>query len=227
MFSNRRLILPVFSESCFVGTISISSYAKVLREIGTRKPESIHVSEIIDKKLSTVSPNANVLDVMDRICEKGVYGVPVISGHEFIGMITREDVLKKFLHLINGKFKVTDVMSYYVGTISVHDAVEDAIQKIVTGDEKRLVALDYQKVEGVICIKDLANVLLAEKADLSRMSVKDILVPNIVTVSKHDDATKAGEIMLDWWVGGVPVVDGELEGIVKDKDIIQRLRFIM
>jgi len=227
MFTSRQYVLPVFDKSKFVGTVSISNYAKVLRDFMDRKPESIHVSEIMDEKPITVSPTTDISYFVDKLSERGVHGVPVLSGHDLIGMIRREDVLKHFMHLLKGKFKVMDVMSHQVSTGSIHDTVENVAKRLITGDERRIVIMNYKKIEGVLCIKDLANILLAEKADLSTMSVKDILVPNTLTVRKSDDVTKAVEIMLDWQVTGVPVVGEELEGIVKDKDIIQRLRFIL
>lgn len=227
MFSRRQRILPVFDESKFVGTVSVSSYAKVLQDLGKRKPESIRVREIMDKNMTIVSPTTDIRQVIDRICEKGSYGVPVVSGHEFKGILGRAEILKHFLHLLRGKFKVIDVMSYYVSTNSVHDAVEAVARKIITGDDRRIVIMNNKDVEGTIGIKDLANVLLTEKADLSTLSVKDILVPNTVTVRKSDDAAKAAEIMLEWWIGGVPVVEDKLEGIVRDKDILQRLRLVI
>jgi len=227
MFTSRQYVLPVFDKSKFVGTVSISNYAKVLRDFMHRKPESIYVSEIMDEKPITVSPTTDISYFVDKLSERGVHGVAVLSGHDLIGMIRRGGVLKHFMHLLKGKFKVMDVMSHQVSTGSIHDTVENVAKRLITGDERRIVIMNYKKIEGVLYIKDLANILLAEKADLSTMSVKDILIPNTLTVRKSDDVTKAVEIMLDWQVTGVPVVGEELEGIVKDKDIIQRLRFIL
>ncbi|MFH1126294.1 MAG: CBS domain-containing protein, partial [Candidatus Altiarchaeota archaeon] len=226
MFINQQYTLPVFDEKRFVGTVSISSYAKVLRDFSSRKTESIMVSEIMDEKSTVVLPTNDMKRVLDKLCEKGVYAIAVASGHDFMGIIRRQDLLKKFLPLIKGKFKVMDVMSYHISTNSIHDTVESVAKKIIYGVEKRIIVMNHEKIEGMITIKDLANVLLAEKADLSKMSVMDILTPNTQTVSKHDDAAKAGEIMLEWNTRGVPVVDQHLEGIVRDKDILQRLRLM-
>jgi len=226
MFTAHQYILPVFSESKFVGILGMSHYARVLQDL-QRKPESIHISEIMDSKITSVSPTADVKQVMDKLCERGVYGIPVTSGHDFLGIIRRQDLLKNFLHLIKGRFKVMDVMSYHITTSSIHDPIESVVKKAVVGGARRIVILNYDKVEGIITFKDLVNILLAEKVDLSQMSVKDILTPNQLTISKLDDAKKAGDMMLEWDVGGVPVVDKTLEGIVRDKDLIQRIRLLL
>jgi len=224
LFSKRRRILPVLDESKFVGTLTISSYAKLLQEFDSIEPESIKVADIMDENPKTLSPNTDAKYVINRLCDKGVYGVPLLSGHEFTGMVLREDTLKHFPSQIAGKFKVIDVMSHYVSTNSIHDPVEEVAKKIISGYDRRIIILDDKRVEGTVTIQDLANILLAEKADLTTMSVKNILVPNPVTVSKNDDVAKAVAIMLDWGVYGLPVVDKKLEGIIKDKDIVQRIR---
>ena len=223
MFSNRQRILPVLRESRFAGTIRIADYVKVLQDIKNKEPESVYVSDIMDDEPISVSPNKNVDYVVDRLCEKGTYGVAVISGYEFAGIVKREDILKHFLPLIKGKFNVGDVMSYNVSTYSIHDTLEKVGERILSGVERRVVITDNHTVEGTMTIRDIANVLLAEKVDLSSLSVKDVLTPNPVTLKKSDDIAKAARTMLEWGVWGIPVVGRELEGLIRDKDIIQRI----
>ncbi|MDD5111522.1 MAG: CBS domain-containing protein [Candidatus Altiarchaeota archaeon] len=227
MLGGRERVVAVLDNQRFAGTVSITSYAKILRDLKDRKPESINIREIMDERPWTVMPNTNVTQVMDKLCEKGVYGVPVMSGHEYLGMVRRKDVLKKYTHLLKGKFRVQDAMSYHVDTNSVHDTVEYLTKKILMGYERRVVVMDDDNIKGTIDILDLANILLAEGTDLSNMSVEEILVPNAVTVSKCDDITQAGQIMMEWKIWGVPVVDKKLIGIARDKDLIQRLRSVM
>lgn len=224
MLSTGERILPVMDESTLVGAISSWSYARVLRDMMERKPESILVSELMDSRPRTFSPLTDVRQVRDKLCEKGVYGVPITSGHEFVGMVRRRDMLGNFKSTLKGRFKVMDVMSLHASTNSIHDTVESVARKIISGDERRVIIMNQDRIEGILTIIDLANILLAEKADLSNMSVRDILVPNRISVKKHDDATKPLELMLEWDVRGVPVMEEKLEGIVRDKDIIQRIR---
>jgi CBS domain-containing protein len=130
MFTTQQYILPVFKDSKFVGVLNISHYAKVLHDLKDKRPGSIHVGDIMDyKTVSSISPTADVKQVMDKLCEKGVYGIPVTSGHEFLGIIRRQDLLKNFLHLIKGRFKVMDVMSYHITTSSIHDPIESVVKR--------------------------------------------------------------------------------------------------
>lgn len=227
MLSSRERVIPIFDGPKFVGVVNVSSYARILRDMKERKPESICVADVMDKKPKTLAPDTNISQIISSICQKGVYGIPVASGHEFIGIIRREDILQKCMHLLKGRFKVQDAMSYHLSTNSVHDPLEKLAKKILMGYDRRLVIMDGDSLKGTVDILDLANVLLSEGVDLYTMSVKDILLPNAVTVSKNDDITKAVKVMFEWKMWGIPVVNERLEGVVRDKDIIQRLCTIL
>jgi len=225
MLGSRERMLAVLDGQKFAGTIDITSYTKILQNIGDRRPEAIPLSEIVSNKVEPIDPNTHVSRILDKLCGKGVYGVPVISGHEFIGVVRRQDILRHFAPSLEGKFRVQDAMSYHLSTASIHDRLELLAQRILEGYTRKIVIMDCDTVKGTIDTLDLANILLSEGIDLSRMSVQDILLPNAVTISKYEDITKAVQLMFDWRMWGIPVVDkNKLEGIARDKDVIQRIK---
>jgi len=228
MLKHRRRILPVLTGSKLVGIVSVASYIPAIQSMDSRKPETILVGEILNEQPFVASPNTEASYVADCLCAKGVYGVPVVSGHEYMGMIRREDVISRFLVLIKGKFKAMDVMSYNVSTCSIHETLEHLVKRISAGIERRVVVMNVDKIEGSITFEDLINVILADKSDISKLSVSDVLVPIQASVKKTDDAAKAAQFMLDWGINAIPVVDGGgLEGIIRDKDILQRIQVLM
>lgn len=228
MLKNRRRIIAVLADGRFAGTVSVASYVKVIQSLDVRKPESFLISEIMHESTFIASPNTELNHVVDRLCGKGVYGVPIISGHDYMGIIRREEVLSKFLHLLSGKFKAMDVMSYNVSTCSIHDALETLVKRISSGIERRIIVMNDDKLEGMITFEDMINIILADKSNISNMSVRDVLVPIRVSMRKSDDAGKAAHLMLEWGINAVPVVDGgSLEGIIRDKDILQRIHSLM
>lgn len=54
------------------------------------------------------------------------------------------------------------------------------------------------------------------------LKAKDIMETNVITVTPDTDITKAGRILLDHHINGVPVVDsdGRLKGILCQSDLI-------
>jgi len=228
MLKYRRRILPVLSNSKFAGLVTVASYVKVIPTLELKKPETILVEEIMQEQPFIAAPNTDAKHVVDSLCGKGVYGVPVVSGYSYQGIIRREEVIAKFLHLLKGRFKSQDVMSFNLGICSIHDTLESLIKRLSSGLERRIVVMNDDKIEGTITFEDMINLILADKSDLSRLSVASVLVPIHATVRRIDDASKAANLMHEWGINAVPVVDdGRLEGIIRDKDILQRIHSLI
>jgi predicted transcriptional regulator len=185
------------------------------------------VREIMNERPDAVYANTSVSQVVDLLCGKGIYGVPMMSGHHLLGMIKREEVIDRFLKDIKGRFLASDVMSYNTATCCIYDPVEKLIKRFCSGGDRRVVVMNNNAVAGTVTFQDMINILLADNAEISTLSVSDVLVPLQASISKNDDAARAGELMLEWGVSAIPVVNGGLEGIIRDKDILQRIHALM
>ncbi len=228
MFRKREKILPVFEDKRYVGTVNITNYIKILKNLGAQEPTKIPVTDIMEYTGKSVSPETDVLYVLDQLCGKGVYGVPVIRGSEYMGLIKRSDILRNFRHKIKGQFKVRDVMSYNVTVKSIHDTLETLSKLILDGLERRFVITDHEKVEGTVTLTALCNILLSDITNLDEILIRDVITMNPITVDHNEDISKVADIMLDWGIGGVPVVmDNGVAGIVRDKDILQKLDLLV
>lgn len=54
------------------------------------------VSDVMQKRVESVNPNASLLEVARIIFGYGINGVPVSKGKKLVGMITEQDILDKF-----------------------------------------------------------------------------------------------------------------------------------
>ena len=56
------------------------------------------------------------------------------------------------------------------------------------------------------------------------MLVKDIMSKNLITVNRDDTIKKAAELMRQYDIGIIPVLDnnGSLKGVITDRDIVTR-----
>ena len=56
------------------------------------------------------------------------------------------------------------------------------------------------------------------------MKAKDIMTPNVITVSKSDSVEKAIKLLLEHNITGLPVVDeaGRVIGIITEGDLMYR-----
>jgi CBS domain-containing protein len=200
MFRRREKILPVFREQKYIGTVNITNYVKILKNLGDYEPTKVPVVDIMDFKEESVSPNTDVHRVLDRLCEKGVYGIPVELGSEYLGLVKRQDFLRNFSHKIKDQFKVRDVMSYSVTVKNIEDTLDTLSQLILDGFERRFVITNNEQVEGTVTLTALCNILFTDRKDLDNMLIRDVLNINPITVSDQDDISKVAQIMLEWGV---------------------------
>lgn len=129
---------------------------------------------------------------------------------------------------------VKDVMTPNPITVGPDVSFQDALKLMRDKGIRRLpVVDDMGRLIGIITEKDLlyASPSKATSLDmwelsylLSKLTVKDIMTRNVVTVSEDVPIEEAAKVMADKKIGALPVMrDGELVGIVTETDIFKVL----
>ena len=129
---------------------------------------------------------------------------------------------------------VGERMTHPAVTISDDTSVDRALRVMRESKVRRLPVLDkHGKLVGIVSEKDLlyaspspATTLSAQEAAylLSRLTVRQVMAKELVTVAEDTPLEEAARIMADNRVGGVPVVrDGQVIGIITETDIFKIL----
>jgi len=85
-----------------------------------------------------------------------------------------------------------------------------------------LVKNDAQKIVGILSERDLIYGLENHGANLHEVSVRDLMVVDIIKCRPDDDVNKAMSMMTDRRVRHLPVFDGEkLMGIISIGDLVK------
>jgi CBS domain-containing protein len=83
-----------------------------------------------------------------------------------------------------------------------------------------VIVMNGNEVAGVVTDRDIVVRAIAEQADPDSVTLNQILSPDLVTVSPHDDAVAAGELMRTYAVRRLPVIDdGRLVGVISLGDL--------
>jgi CBS domain-containing protein len=134
-----------------------------VRKVEKRK---VLVSELMTRKIISVSPSSTLDKVADLFLSKNISGAPVLDRKFFIGEISKTDILnllkKDTLEGLTedersmlSKIKVSDVMKKPI-CIYQHETIEEAEKKMDKFKIKRLLVLDKRKnLVGIITRTDL------------------------------------------------------------------------
>ena len=119
------------------------------------------IRDIMEKDVITIDNDKTAQDAAKIIAENDISflvvmndGIPqgVLSESDFVRRIAVED--KKSSQVL-----VSEIMSYKFRSVGPTTTIEDAIQKMLNKNIRRLLVLDNEKLVGVVTQTDLASYL--------------------------------------------------------------------
>ena len=125
------------------------------------KHSMAQIRDIMEKNVVTIEHDKTALDAARLISEKDVSFLVILSGDTPVGVLYESDFVKR---LAADDKKASDVilseiMSSNFRWVEPETELEDAIQKMLNNNIRRLVILDNNKLAGVITQTDLTGFL--------------------------------------------------------------------
>lgn len=120
-----------------------------------------HVRDIMNKHVITISKDKSCLEAATLLKDKDISFLVVMEGENPVGIITEADFVRKLVAAdkIASELKVEDIMSPKFRWVEPITTIEDAVQKMLNNNIRRLIVLENQKLVGVITQTDLAAYL--------------------------------------------------------------------
>lgn len=127
---------------------------------------------------------------------------------------------------------VRDWMSRELVVVTPDTTVLEAGQLMVDRTIRRLPVVENGSLVGIVTNGDVRGARASAAAGLdiwelsyrlSKLTIREIMTPNPVTISPDDTIGVAAQLMLKYMIGGLPVLDhkGRLEGIITESDIFR------
>lgn len=216
-----------------------------------RTPDNVLVSRVMSKEVHSVSPETDVGKAVAMMLDRDISGLVVMDGGRVVGMLTKTDVVRYFSEVLGKKFKVRELMSRDVVTVSRSQTVARVAKLMEEYNVRSLVVTEGEKPVGVIMDRDLAfaqlehpekgvrekEVRYTRKMErggrprgryvkyVALLTADDIMRRDFVAIDPEADAAEAAAIMLRSGISGIPVVQGEkLVGILTKTDIVRGVR---
>jgi CBS domain-containing protein len=120
------------------------------------------IDEILHQKrgdLYTISPDATVFDAIERMADKNIGALLVMTGTRLIGVVSERDYTRKVA--LNGKSsrdtRVREIVTTPVIAVSPSHTVEQCMRLMTENRVRHLPVLENDEVVGIVSIGDLVN----------------------------------------------------------------------
>ena len=121
----------------------------------------VQVRDIMQKNVITLEYNKTALEAAQLISKKGTSFLVIVKDGKPIGVVTEKDFLQKITSEDKqaSKILLKDIMSYKFRWVEPSTDIEDAVQKMLNNNIRRLLVLENENLVGVITQTDLVGFL--------------------------------------------------------------------
>ena len=119
------------------------------------------IRDIMEKNVVTIEDDKTALDAAHLISEKDVSFLVIMKNNIPVGVLSESDFVKRLAadDKKASEVIVSEIMSSNFRWVEPETEIEDAIQKMLNNNVRRLVILDNSKLVGVITQTDLTEFL--------------------------------------------------------------------
>ena len=119
------------------------------------------VRDIMEKNVVTIEHDKSALDAACLISEKDISFLVIMKEGVPTGLVTERDFVRKIVAKDQqaSKIPLSEIMSYKFRWVEPSTQIEDAVQKMLNNNIRRLLVLENEKLVGVITQTDLASFL--------------------------------------------------------------------
>ncbi len=119
------------------------------------------VRDIMQKNVINIQENKTALDAAKLISEKDISFLVIVKDDKPIGVITERDFVRKIAAQDKqaSHIPLSEIMSYKFRWVEPSTKIEDAVQKMLNHNIRRLIVLEDEKLVGVITQTDLTDFL--------------------------------------------------------------------
>lgn len=117
------------------------------------------VRDIMNKQVITISKEKTCLEAASLLQEKDISFLVVTEGQNPVGILSEADFVRKIVvkNRLASDIPISEIMSPKFRWVEPTTLIEDAVQKMLNNNIRRLLVLENEKLVGVITQTDLAS----------------------------------------------------------------------
>ena len=119
------------------------------------------IRDIMEKDVITIENDKTAQDAAKIIAEKDISFLVIMNEGKPQGVLSESDFVRRIAveDKKSSELLVSEIMSYKFRSVGPTTTIEDAIQKMLNKNIRRLLVLDNEKLVGVVTQTDLASYL--------------------------------------------------------------------
>lgn len=120
--------------------------------------------------------------------------------------------------------KVVELMNKNLITCRPSETLAVIVNKFELFNIAGMPVVEKGKLVGVVCQSDILRRLKEEKEVLHELTVKDVMISDVITVSPAESVFHVSRIMVEKRINRIPIVENDVVvGIVTRGDIIKAI----
>ena len=185
----------------------------------------MQIKNLMSENIITVDKDQNLTDALKLLRKHNVSRLPVTNNKELVGIISERDIANK---LGSSKYENMPASRLHVSSVMIKDVIT-VPQSMQLGEVAKIMlekgigsvpVMEDNEMVGIVSKADF--VTLAVGIAFDKISVKEIMCKNLISVSPSERIVHARRQMIESHIGRLPVVDDEtLVGMVTSKDLMR------
>jgi CBS domain-containing protein len=187
---------------------------EMLRSVIDKK----HISELINTKFETITPETALSDAVAKMRAADLYEIPVVDKKKLVGVLSFGSMVKK--RAMVAGMKVKGMMDIPPG-ITSETTITEAAEMFIATNYRNMPVVKGSSLVGILSRGDVIKIVQGIK-EFKDMKASDIMTYDITAVDSKEPIRNALEMMRRIDVRTIPVVDEKfkLAGIIGIRDII-------
>lgn len=180
------------------------------------------VKDFMSKHVQTIPYTVTVGEAIEKMAEKNVGSLVVMSGKDPIGILSERDLVSRLM--AKGKTAentpVTEVMSGEIVRFHPDQSMKDAA-KTMNSRKNRLLVFEGDHLTGIVTATDIVRAVheMSSSFNIGKTGMK-----SVYTIKEETSLQQAVEIMTQLRVGSLIIMkNGEPDGIFTEWDLVRNV----
>ena len=173
----------------------------------------------------TIAANESLAAAQRAMARAHLRHLPVIQDDHFVGMLLERDVLAARANAAGDAWRtmpVVDVMSSPPHTAAPDDSLTEVAGRMAMEEIGAMPIVDVGKLLGIATITDVLDAEVREAMEPAPIRVAtaaDAMTPWPYIVAPETPLGEAVQMMFEYQIRHLPVVDGRLVGMLSERDV--------